>query len=380
MTSLPPPQRGIVPGFIPRKRYPMVATRQTIARDLIAAGMDKKMARAIGSAFGAIFEKQATDEFLNYRSIESIFPISSRVYASVVVGLASSGYGPDEVDFLATGTDDQVVINQAIEAADGGDVLLLEGTYSITGSILATHLQGADRLHLHGVGAGTVLDATGFNGVVIDAVAGESGPDRQWFTDFCIVGGDIGIEWASIFGLIRSVTFQGQATSAITWNTASQPPIITHCNFFGSPLLWFSVSNVLFAHNVLVAVVASLGCSNSFISANLCRDGTTIDITGNDNFVTLNDILGATLTDSGSGNILFANRTIAGLTGMFQTYTHTQAAPLTTWTVTHNLNCFPSVTVTTGGGVVDIADVEYVDANELLIHFGSAQSGLAYLN
>ncbi len=62
------------------------------------------------------------------------------------------------------------------------------------------------------------------------------------------------------------------------------------------------------------------------------------------------------------------------------TYTFTQSTPSATWVVTHNLGRFPSVTVVDGAGNVVAADIQYVDANNLLIGFSSPQAGKVYLN
>ncbi len=63
-----------------------------------------------------------------------------------------------------------------------------------------------------------------------------------------------------------------------------------------------------------------------------------------------------------------------------ETYIHTQNAAASTWTVTHNLSKFPSVSVVDSGGTVVIGDVTYVDSNTLTIDFSAIFSGKAYLN
>lgn len=67
------------------------------------------------------------------------------------------------------------------------------------------------------------------------------------------------------------------------------------------------------------------------------------------------------------------------------TYTHTQGAALSVWTITHNLDRFPSVTTIDSIGNVIIGDVYYVSPNELTITFVTGEvlnptSGVAYLN
>jgi len=59
---------------------------------------------------------------------------------------------------------------------------------------------------------------------------------------------------------------------------------------------------------------------------------------------------------------------------------YNQATPAATWTITHNLNRYPAVSVVDTGGSVVEPDVRYTDANALVVTFGSATSGKAYLN
>src|SRR5262245_24276574 len=66
--------------------------------------------------------------------------------------------------------------------------------------------------------------------------------------------------------------------------------------------------------------------------------------------------------------------------GGASTYVHTQTPLAAVWTVVHNLNRFPSVTVVDTGGTVIIPNVHYDSANQVTIMFGAATSGKAYLN
>ena len=61
-------------------------------------------------------------------------------------------------------------------------------------------------------------------------------------------------------------------------------------------------------------------------------------------------------------------------------FTFTQSNGSATWTVAHNLNKFPSVTVVLSSGDMGIADVSHQDKNNLTISFAVATSGKAYLN
>jgi len=68
------------------------------------------------------------------------------------------------------------------------------------------------------------------------------------------------------------------------------------------------------------------------------------------------------------------------LVGGATTFTHTQGPLAAVWTITHNLNRFPSVTVIDSGNSVIIPDVHYDSANQVTVSFGAATSGKAYLN
>jgi len=59
---------------------------------------------------------------------------------------------------------------------------------------------------------------------------------------------------------------------------------------------------------------------------------------------------------------------------------YTQISPSKTWTITHNLGRYPSVTIVDSGGSVVMGDVGYITNNQLKVTFTSAFSGKAYLN
>lgn len=62
------------------------------------------------------------------------------------------------------------------------------------------------------------------------------------------------------------------------------------------------------------------------------------------------------------------------------TYVHEQGVASAVWTVQHNLNKYPSVTVVDSSENVIIADVEYIDVNTVKITMNGASKGRAYLN
>lgn len=61
-------------------------------------------------------------------------------------------------------------------------------------------------------------------------------------------------------------------------------------------------------------------------------------------------------------------------------YVHTQGVPSAQWTVNHNLNKFPSVSVVNNNNILLYGEVLYTDLNNLTINFSAGFSGKAYLN
>lgn len=61
-------------------------------------------------------------------------------------------------------------------------------------------------------------------------------------------------------------------------------------------------------------------------------------------------------------------------------YIHEQGTASDTWTIQHNMNCFPSVTVVDTAKTVVVGQVDYTDANNLTITFNAAFKGTAFLN
>jgi hypothetical protein len=61
-------------------------------------------------------------------------------------------------------------------------------------------------------------------------------------------------------------------------------------------------------------------------------------------------------------------------------YTHVQTIPAVEWEVQHDLEKYPSVTVTLPSGQVGMADVQYIDNNNLIITFAGEETGKAYMN
>ena len=61
-------------------------------------------------------------------------------------------------------------------------------------------------------------------------------------------------------------------------------------------------------------------------------------------------------------------------------YIHNQTAPASTWTVVHNLNKYPAVSVVDSAYQEVIGEVEYLTPNTLEVRFTAPFSGQAYIN
>jgi hypothetical protein len=61
-------------------------------------------------------------------------------------------------------------------------------------------------------------------------------------------------------------------------------------------------------------------------------------------------------------------------------YIHNQNVPAIMWTITHNLNKFPAVSIVDSAYEEVIGEVEYLDANNLTVRFTAPFSGQAFIN
>ena len=85
-----------------------------------------------------------------------------------------------------------------------------------------------------------------------------------------------------------------------------------------------------------------------------------------------------TVVEPASSNLQIG--TGGGISSPHGTYTHSQSSASSTWIITHNLNCKPSVTIVDSGGNVQIGEVLYNSDSQVTVTFAAAFSGYAYLN
>jgi|TARA_R110000744_G_scaffold226176_1_gene344556 hypothetical protein len=80
-----------------------------------------------------------------------------------------------------------------------------------------------------------------------------------------------------------------------------------------------------------------------------------------------------------SSEFLMANGSVSTVDGD-KHYAHNQTSSSTTWSITHNLGKFPSVTVVDSANSVVVGEVQMIDINQITVTFSAAFSGKAYLN
>lgn len=61
-------------------------------------------------------------------------------------------------------------------------------------------------------------------------------------------------------------------------------------------------------------------------------------------------------------------------------FAYTQQVPSNSWTITHNLNFNPNVTVVDSAGTIVEGEIRYNTRNTMTLNFASAFSGNAYLS
>lgn len=107
------------------------------------------------NVFGKPVTDLGTGNTVRGNKSAAIMPPEGRRSSRFVVGSSTAGYTNEDVDFLCTGTADQIVINAAIDALPdgGGKIELLDGTYTLTGGVVINK----DYVTLQGNGNNTIL-------------------------------------------------------------------------------------------------------------------------------------------------------------------------------------------------------------------------------
>lgn len=61
-------------------------------------------------------------------------------------------------------------------------------------------------------------------------------------------------------------------------------------------------------------------------------------------------------------------------------YAHTQGTASATWTINHNLDFYPNITVVDSGGTIVEGEISYTSRNQVVLTFSASFSGKAYLS
>lgn len=100
-------------------------------------------------------------------------------------------------------------------------------------------------------------------------------------------------------------------------------------------------------------------------------------------------VTGSKQLSDGNGNLLpvTVSSSSVALTGTvtangesLTSYTHNQTTASVSWTINHNMNKRPSVTVVDSANTYVVGEVEYLDSNSLTVSFKNAFKGKAHLN
>lgn len=111
------------------------------------------------------------------------------------------------------------------------------------------------------------------------------------------------------------------------------------------------------------------------------RVGATVEQINNWNQAYDDSVTGLTISQGETTTFTVERRNSPALVATYNSsYTHIQGIPESIWTITHNLNKRPSVSIVTSFGAAVVGEVNYIDNNNLTITFADPFSGKAYLN
>ncbi len=91
----------------------------------------------------------------------------------------------------------------------------------------------------------------------------------------------------------------------------------------------------------------------------------------------VNDVISIT-TPSGTASFGTGGTTEAVVQDL--AYAHNQGTSSATWTIVHNLDFFPNVTVVDSAGTIVEGEIVYTSRNQIVLTFSAAFSGKAYLS
>lgn len=114
--------------------------------------------------------------------------------------------------------------------------------------------------------------------------------------------------------------------------------------------------------------------SKLYLDKTFAVTGNTLDGTGTLSLLEQLDSLG--IID----NQVINNGFPSGSGSGDKTFDYTQGVASSLWTITHDLDKFPSVIVLDSAGSLSVGQIDYISPNVLTLTFSAAFSGVAYLN
>lgn len=112
----------------------------------------------------------------------------------------------------------------------------------------------------------------------------------------------------------------------------------------------------------------------STITVEDAQNNLTVELLLNDGYVPVQSVNGKI------GNVVIDYPDINADPVNHVKYYHVQNSANSTWTIYHNLNFYPNVTVLNNANQIIEADIQYLDANSVRIVMNASTSGKAYLS
>ena len=209
--------------------------------------------------------------------------VSGKRTCRFVVGTSTAGWTQADCDFLCDGTDDQEEINAAINAIPehgGGEVVLLDGTYHLSGAVLVHKFN----VSLRGCGMGTKLlretaDGLGDKKIIISLYVDCSLSNLMYSTQNLTKEGSYDI-YGYDCRYIENIKFEGSFEGCLICLDGGYNVRVSNCIFMYSSLTGNSirikkgVSSILIENNVFNVAYGSYvieteqGCDAQFIIRN----------------------------------------------------------------------------------------------------------------
>lgn len=175
---------------------------------------------ATSSALGGVMPVAKTDRMTQPVGVDEdgrLFSVKQANNSIVVAAADTADALKAGADHICTGTNDQIIIQQAIDSLDAGTVLLLGGTYAITSEI-----NPKSNVNIEGSGNPVLQLQDRVTSAVTAAVAYESNVISVADPELFLVGQRIGIKEGTAYSWIGRITAIDNATLTVDSAGASQ--------------------------------------------------------------------------------------------------------------------------------------------------------------